>query len=129
MDAALAESLAVFDTGLRGLDRLPPVQACSRVAEFEMRLAIAEYLANCAPARAADRSGAGPPVADLAEPPPRPAGAGHTGPCASRGMPQVAGYADAHADAHLDADPNACAHPDANADARAYLDACLDAYA
>lgn len=46
VDAALAESFAVFDTGLDDLDSLLPVDACRRVAVFEVHLETAEYLVD-----------------------------------------------------------------------------------
>ena len=44
VDAALAESLAIFDAGLDDLDALPLGDACRRVATFETHLEIAEFL-------------------------------------------------------------------------------------
>ncbi len=44
VDAILAESLAVFDTGLDDLGSLSAVDACRRVAVFETRLETAEFL-------------------------------------------------------------------------------------
>lgn len=44
VDAALAESLALFEAGLDDLDDLPQAGACRRVAAFETHLEIAEYL-------------------------------------------------------------------------------------
>lgn len=46
VDAALAESFAVFDTGLDDLDSLQPVDACRRVAVFEVHLETAEFLVD-----------------------------------------------------------------------------------
>ncbi len=46
VDAALAESLAVFDSGLDDLGSLLPVDACRRVAVFEVHLETAEFLVD-----------------------------------------------------------------------------------
>lgn len=46
MDAALAESIAAFDTGLGGLDRMSLSQACIYVAAFETRLEVAGFLVD-----------------------------------------------------------------------------------
>lgn len=44
VDAALAESLAVFDAGLDELEGMPLAEACRLVAEFEKRMEMAEHL-------------------------------------------------------------------------------------
>ena len=46
VDATLAESLAVFDAGLDDLEALSLSEACRRVAAFETRLEIAEFLVD-----------------------------------------------------------------------------------
>jgi len=46
VDAALTESLAVFDAGLDDLDSMQPVDACRRVTVFEVHLETAEYLVD-----------------------------------------------------------------------------------
>ena len=46
MDDALAESIAAFDAGLDGLDRMSLSQACMYAAAFEIRLGIAEFLVD-----------------------------------------------------------------------------------
>ena len=46
VDAALAESLAVFDAGLHDLEDMPLPEACRRAAEFERHLEIAEHLVS-----------------------------------------------------------------------------------
>ena len=46
MDAALAESLAVFDAGLDDLGGLPLAEACAKAAAFETHLEMAEYLVS-----------------------------------------------------------------------------------
>ena len=46
MDAALQESLAVFDAGLDDLGALALAEACRRVATFEVRLEIAQHLVD-----------------------------------------------------------------------------------
>ena len=46
VDDALAESIAAFDAGLDGLDRMSLNQACMYAAAFEIRLGIAEFLVD-----------------------------------------------------------------------------------